>query len=110
MKSTASPAAYVRCYLRDVEEGQVLLLADIRFTVLAAQDQPTMIRLDLAADDGAPATLWVFRKPCRPVGKHWGPAPNRGGCSLTSSTRIHCCPRCQHRDVAVSAEIPKVVA
>ena len=57
MESTASPAAYVRCYLRDVEEGQVLLLADIRFTVLVAQDQPTTIRLDLAADDEEPATL-----------------------------------------------------
>lgn len=51
MKNSPGTAPFVRRDLRDAEEGQILLVADVRFTILATHRQRTLVHLDLAADD-----------------------------------------------------------
>lgn len=75
--NTTGPAPYVRVQLRNAKAGQVLLVAEISFTILAAHRQPPrLIRLDLAADDdGEPATL--IGRPWARVVVSASPGPGR---------------------------------
>jgi hypothetical protein len=48
---------FVKYRLRDVLEGQVLLLAGANFSVVAKHRRDRLVHLDLQADDKASATL-----------------------------------------------------
>ena len=56
-RTSSTPATRHLTALRKVRKGQTLLLAGIRFRILATLHQPGMISLELQADDGEAATL-----------------------------------------------------
>jgi hypothetical protein len=56
-RQSAPPHSSVEYRLREVQEGQILKLADFSFAVLTKQRRHGLVHLDLEAADGAFATL-----------------------------------------------------